>query len=376
MDFSYSEEQQMLRDQIAKFVNQDYEFETRRKYIESDKGYSEANWTQFAELGWLMVPFTEAEGGLGGTTTDIVAIMEELGKGMVIEPILPTTILGGGLIGAAGSDAQKETLLAEVMGGSLQLAFAFAEAQSRYNLQDVATTAEKQGDNYVINGKKAVVLNGNNADKIIVAVRTGGEQRDRDGISLLIVDANSDGVTRNGYETVDGQQAAEVEFNNVSVSAENLLGAEGQAIDAIETVIAKATLAVCAQAVGAMEVSYKKTVEYTKTRKQFGVPIAKFQALQHRMADMFIEHEQAKSIVLMAAMKCDGSDTGVDLKAISAAKSRVGKAARKVGQESVQIHGGIGVTDELDVAHYFKFLTAVQYMFGSTDYHTQRFAEL
>lgn len=375
MDFSYSEEQQMLRDSIAKFINQDYDFDTRQKIVASESGYSKENWKLFAELGWLMVPFKEEDGGLGGTAADLVGLMEELGKGIVVEPILPTVILGGGIIAEAGNAQQKEELLSTLMEGKLQLAFAFAEPQSRYNLADVATKAEKNGDNYKVNGHKAVVLNAGNADKIIVAVRTSGDQRDENGISLLIVDADAAGIEKRAYETVDGHQAAEVTFNDVTVPAANLLGEEGKALPAIQKVIDRAALAVAAEAVGAMEVTYKKTVEYTKTRKQFGVPISSFQALQHRMAEMFIEHEQAKSIMLMAAMQSDAAG-GVDQKAISAAKSRIGRAARLVGQEAVQLHGGIGVTEELDVGHYFKRLTTIQFIFGSTDWHTQRFAEL
>jgi alkylation response protein AidB-like acyl-CoA dehydrogenase len=375
MDFNYSEEQQMLRDSVAKFVANDYDFDTRRKIIKGDNGFSRDNWKLFAELGWLMMPFKEADSGLGGSAVDIIAVMEELGKGIVIEPFLATAIMGGGIVAEAGNAQQKEEILAQVMSGDLQLALAYAEEQSRYNLADVNTKAKKSGGAYTINGKKIAVLNGNKAEKIIVVARTSGKQTDSDGISLFIVDANADGVTVQGYETVDGFQGADITFDTVSVSADNLLGQEGEGYAALDYVIDRATLAVCAEAVGAMEVSYKKTVEYTKTRKQFGVPIAKFQALQHRMADMFIEHEQAKSMMLIAAMKCDSAG-GIDKKQISAAKSRIGKAARKVGQESVQIHGGIGVTDELDVGHYFKRLTTIQFIFGSTDWHTQRFAEL
>lgn len=375
MDFSYSEEQQMLRDSIARFVSQDYEFDTRRKILESDLGFSKENWKLFAELGWLMVPFKEEDGGLGGSAVDLVGMMEELGKGMVIEPILPTVILGGGIIAEAGSAEQKEQLLGQLMEGKLQLALAFTEPQSRYNLADVATTATRDGDNYVINGHKAVVLNGHAADKLIVVARTSGDQRDESGISLILVDGDAAGIRKVAYETVDGHRGAEVYFDKVSAPAANLLGEEGKGLAALQTVIGRATLAICADAVGAMEVAYQKTVEYTKTRKQFGVPIAKFQALQHRMADMFVEHELAKSIMLMAAMKCDSAG-GFDEKAVSAAKSRVGRAARLIGQEAVQLHGGIGVTDELDVGHYFKRLTTIQFMFGSTDWHTQQFAAL
>lgn len=375
MDFSYSEEQQMLQDSIAKFVQNDYDFDTRMKLVKSETGYSEENWKLFAELGWLMVPFSEADGGLGGSATDLMVVMEEFGKGIVIEPFLATTVLGGGLVAAAGSDDQKAELIGGIMEGGLQMAFAYAEPQSRYNLADVATTARKDGDNYVLSGHKAVVLNGGAADVIVVSARTSGDQSDEEGISLFLVDAKSDGVRIKSYRTQDGGRAAEVHLENVAVPADKLLGEEGKALPVMNQVINRAILSICAEAVGAMEMSYKKTVEYTKTRVQFGVPIAKFQALQHRMADMFVEHQQAKSIVLMAAMKLDQGGAEAD-KAVSAMKSRIGKAGRKIGQESIQIHGGIGVTEELDVGHYFKRLTMIELLFGTSDFHTQRFAQL
>ncbi|WP_439134028.1 acyl-CoA dehydrogenase family protein [Pseudomaricurvus sp.] len=375
MDFSYSEEQQMLQDSIAKFVQNDYDFDTRMKLVKSDTGYGEDNWKLFAELGWLMVPFSEADGGLGGSAADLMVVMEEFGKGIVIEPFLATTVLGGGLVAAAGNDNQKAELIGGIMEGGLQMAFAYAEPQSRYNLADVATTAKKDGDNYVLSGHKAVVLNGGAADVIAVSARTSGDQMDEEGISLFLVDAKSDGVRIKSYRTQDGSRAAEVHLENVSVPADKLLGEEGKALPVINQVINRAILSICAEAVGAMEMSYKKTVEYTKTRVQFGVPIAKFQALQHRMADMFVEHQQAKSIVLMAAMKLDQGGAEAD-KAVSAMKSRIGKAGRRIGQESIQIHGGIGVTEELDVGHYFKRLTMIELLFGTGDFHTQRFAQL
>ncbi|GAB3095632.1 pimeloyl-CoA dehydrogenase small subunit [Aestuariicella hydrocarbonica] len=375
MDFSYSEEQQMLQDSIAKFVQNDYDFDSRMKLVKSDLGYSEANWKLFAELGWLMVPFSEADGGLGGSAADLMVVMEEFGKGIVIEPFLATTVLGGGLVAAVGNDTQKAELIGGIMEGNLQMAFAYAEPQSRYNLADVATTATKDGDSYRLSGHKAVVLNGAAADVIAVSARTSGSQMDAEGISLFLVDPKSDGVRLKTYRTQDGGRAAEVHLDNVTVSADQLLGAEGQALPVMNQVLNRAILSICSEAVGAMEVSYKKTVEYTKTRVQFGVPIAKFQALQHRMADMFIEHQQAKSIVLMAAMKLDQGGAEAD-KAVSAMKSRIGKAARKIGQESIQIHGGIGVTEELDVGHYFKRLTMIELLFGNGDFHTQRFAKL
>ncbi len=374
MDFSLSEEQQMLQDSVAKFVQNDYDFDSRMKVVKGDAGYNKDHWKLFAELGWLMVPFKEEDGGLGGSAVDLMVVMEEFGKGIVIEPFLPTAVIGGGLVAAAGSDTQKAEMIAGVMDGSQQIAFGYAEPQSRYDLSDVATSAEKTDGGYRLNGHKAVVLNGGIANTLIVSARTSGAQTDSNGISLFMVDASAAGVTVESYRTQDGARAAEVKLDNVEISAAGLLGAEGEALAVIESVLHRATLAICAEAVGAMEVAYQKTVEYSKTRVQFGVPIAKFQALQHRMADMFIEHQQAKSIVLMAAMKLDQGGEGV-AKAISAMKVCVGKAARAVGQESVQIHGGIGVTEELDVGHYFKRLTMIELLFGNSAYHTQRFAQ-
>jgi len=375
MNFSLSAEQQMLQDSISRFVQKDYDFDTRMKLVKSDVGYSKDNWKLFAELGWLMVPFSEVDGGLGGSAADLMVVMEELGKGIVIEPFLATTVLAGGVIAKCGSDGQKESLLGGIMDGSLQLALAYAEPESRYELANVATTAKENNQGYILNGHKAVVLNAGASDKIIVAARTSGQANDKDGISLFVVDANSEGVNVQAYRTQDGGRAGEVRLENVLVSGDQLLGKEGEALPAIESVLDRATLAICAEAVGAMEVIIQKTVEYTKTRVQFGVPIAKFQALQHRMADMFIEQQQAKSIVLMAAMKLD-QDSDDSAKSIAAMKSLVGRASRKVGQEAIQIHGGIGVTDELDVGHYFKRLTMIELLFGNSDYQTQRFSEL
>ncbi|MCO1335649.1 acyl-CoA dehydrogenase family protein [Microbulbifer sp. OS29] len=373
MDFSYSEEQQMLQNSVSKFIQQDYDFDRRCKLVASDIGFSQENWQLFAELGWLMVPFKAEDGGLGGSAIDLMVVMEEFGRGLVVEPFLASVVLSGSLIANGASESQKRELLGLLMDGQLQLAFAFAEPQSRYNLADVATTAVREGDNYILNGHKAVVLNGEGADKLLVAVRTGGSQIDGNGITLLLVEANVEGVHRQGYTTVDGHRAAEVKFRNVKVPVANRVGEEGTALPVIERAMDWATLALCAEAVGAMDKIYKKTIEYTKTREQFGVAIGKFQALQHRMVDMFTEYEQARSILLMAALQLD-SNKGMAPKAVSAAKSRTGKAARLIGQEAIQLHGGIGVTEELDVSHYFKRLTTIQYLFGSSDFHTLRFA--
>jgi alkylation response protein AidB-like acyl-CoA dehydrogenase len=375
MDFSYSEEQQMLQSSVSKFITQDYDWDSRQAVVKSDAAFNAAHWKLFADLGWLTVPFKEEDGGLGGSAVDLIVVMEEFGRGLLIEPFLANTILAGTAISELGSEDQKAALIGAVMEGSLQLALAYAETQSRYNLSNVSTLAESKGDQLVINGHKSVVLNGDSADKLVVVVRTSGEQTDRDGISLVLVDADAEGVKRKSYVTVDGQCAADIWFENVSVPASNVLGEIGTAIDVLETVIDRAALAICAEAVGAMEIALHKTVEYTKIRKQFGVTISTFQALQHRMARMFMETQQAKSILIMAAMEMDRLG-GKAPKALSAAKSRIGKAARLVGQESVQIHGGVAVTDELDVGHYFKRLTTIQFLFGSTDHHIERFASL
>lgn len=377
MDFSYSDEQQMLQDSVQKFVKGQYDFDTRKKLIECDKGFSDEYWNLFAELGWLTVPFNEEDGGFGGSAVDLMVVMEEFGKGMVVEPFLATAVLGGGLISELGSDAQKQDMLGAIMEGKLQLATAFAEADSRYNLASVATTASKSGDGYVISGEKVVVFNGPAADKLLVVARTSGDKFDRDGISVFVVDADASGVSTRGYTAVDGHRAAEIQLQDVNVPAESLLGAEGKALAALEVVIDRVTLAVSAEAVGALTSLLQKTVEYSKTRKQFGVAIGTFQALQHRMADMFVECELARSIVIMAAMKLDSSANAAEkTKAVAAAKSRVGRAMRLVGQEAVQIHGGIAVTDELDVGHYFKRVTTIEHQFGDTDYQTMRYAAL
>lgn len=377
MDFSYSDEQQMLQDSVRKFVQNQYDFDTRKDILASEKGYSDQNWSLFAELGWLTVPFSEDDGGFGGRASDLMVMMEEFGKGMVVEPYLPTAVISGTLISDLGSDEQKGALIPGIMEGTRQFATAYAEAGSRYNLSCVATSAVKEGDDWVLNGEKIVVLNGADADSLLVVARTGGEETADDGISVLLVDANAKGVHRKAYTNVDGHRAAEIRFENVVVPAGDLLGAEGKALPALTRVIDLAALAVCAEAVGAMDSLLTKTVEYSKTRKQFGTAIGTFQALQHRMAEMFIECQLARSLVIMAAMTLDSNaEASEQQKAVSAAKSRVGRAMRRVGQEAVQIHGGIGVTDELDVGHLFKRTTTAEKLFGNTDYHTLRYARL
>ena len=377
MDFSYSEVQQMLQDSVQKFVSKSYDFDTRTKIVASEEGYSKENWQLFAELGWLAVPFSEESGGLGGSAVDLMVMMEEFGKGNLVEPFLSSVVLCGGLVNELADEDRKAEKLGKVISGDLMLACAFAEAGSRFNLSKVATSATSNGDNIVINGKKIAVLNGPNADELLVVARESGGETDPDGISVFCVPPATEGVTIRPFTNVDGQKSSEIDFNGVVIPEAARLGEKGNALSALEKAADRVIVGLSAEAVGALEVLLRKTVEYSKTRKQFGTSIGTFQALQHRMADMFIECQLARSIVVMAAMRLDGADEQREkTKAVSAAKSRVGKAIRSVGQESVQIHGGIGVTNELDVGHYFKRVTALEIMFGNTDYHTERFASL
>ncbi len=379
MDFSFSEEQTLLQDTIAKYIQNEYSFETRQKIVLEERGYSSEVWKTYAELGWLGVPFSEDDGGFGGTAIEGMIMLEQFGKGLVVEPFLATVVLAGGALKIGGSRTQKDKYLNGVIDGSLQGALAYAEPQGRFNLADLTTKAEKDGNDYVINGYKAVVLNGPSADFYVVSTRTSGEQRDKQGVSLFVVDANTAGISRRDYPTVDAMRASEITFENVKVGSDALLkgdGSEGEGLAIIEQVIDEGILAVGAEAVGCMEVLFKATVEYCKTREQFGQPIGKFQVLQHRMVDMFMEHEQAKSLMYMAAMRMDEGYGDQAKKAVSAFKVQVGKSGRFVGQNAVQLHGGMGMTEELNVGHYFKRLTTINTLFGNVDFHLKRFGEL
>ena len=375
MDFNFNEEQTLIQGQVAQFIQRDYEWEKRQNLISSELGFSEKNWKIFAELGWLGISLSEESGGFGGNALESMIIMEEFGKGLVVEPFLETIILCSGLIDSCGTDEQKGEILGQVVAGNMHLALGFTEPQSRFNLADVTTEAKLKDGNYVVNGFKSVVMNGPNANKFIISTRTSGKQTDKDGISLLVVDANQDGVSLRNYPTVDDRRASELTLENVIVPASCLLGSENQGFKLLEDAIDNATLGICAEAVGAMEVLYKTTVEYTKTREQFGQPIGKFQVLQHRMVDMFMEYEQSKSLLYMATIKnVEGSQDAK--KSISGLKYQVGKAAKFIGQQAVQLHGGMGVTDELNVGHFFKRLTTIISIFGNTDYHLKRYSQL
>ena len=361
MDFALNDIQQMLKDSAGKFIHNDYDFETRQKLSQSSLGYSEENWQLFAELGWLALPFAEDFGGLDGNATDLMVLMTELGRGLIVEPYLPTVVLAGNLIQRHGTDSQKDALIGGIIGGELKLAFAGWEAQAPDDINAITTVATGTDGKYTLNGKKSVVLHAESADKLIVAARTNDT-----GISLFIVDTNAEGVTARHYPTNDGARASDLTFTEV---AAELLGEEGTAAPAIEAVLNDAIVAVAAEAVGLMDKVLSATVEYTKVRKQFDVPISKFQVLQHDMVDMFMECEQARSMLYYAAITIGEGEPEASRKASQFLKWKIGQSARLVGQSAVQLHGGMGVTDELDVGHMFKRLTMINTLFGSMDVH-------
>ena len=374
MDFSFSEEQVLLQDSVCKFIQNSYSFEARQKLVATEEGFSRDNWASFAELGWLALPFSEEVGGFGGTPVETMIIMEEFGKGLVVEPYVSTVMMSGAIIEQGGSAAHKEGVLAEIMAGTKLAALGFVEPQARFNLDDVTTTATAGKGGYTLNGFKGVVLGGPSADLLIIPARTSGDRRDETGITLFLVDAKSNGISRRDYPTIDGMQASEITLEKVAVSKDDVLGEVDRGLPLLEAGINQGILAVGAEAVGAMEVLYKATVEYCKTREQFGQPIGKFQVLQHRMVDMFMAHEQAKSLLYMAALRMSEDDEVEAKKAVSALKVQVGQGGRFVGQSAIQLHGGMGMTDELNVGHYFKRLTAIETLFGNADYHLQKYS--
>ena len=376
MDFELSEDQVMLQESVLRFVQNNYSFDQRQKLVATDLGYSDANWKQFAELGWLGMSFSEDAGGYGGTPIETMVVLEEFGKGLVAEPYLSTVVLGGGALVNGGSAAQQQALVPKIAEGDLKLALAFAERQSRYNLADVETKAAANGGDYVLNGAKSVVFGAPSADKFIVSARTAGGPRDEAGITLFLVDANADGVAVRGYPTVDGLRAGEVTLKGVKVAADAVVGQVDDGHAVLEKTIDQTIAASAAEAVGAMSALNDMTLDYIKTREQFGQPIGKFQVLQHRMVDMFIAHEEAKSMAMMAAMRIDDEDANERRKAASATKVQIAKSARFVGQQAIQLHGGIGMTDEYAAGHYFKRLTMIDRSFGDGDYHLARFGAL
>ncbi|MFI4964340.1 MAG: acyl-CoA dehydrogenase family protein [Caulobacterales bacterium] len=371
MDFSFTEEQSMLRDTVASYLADHYSFDQRRAILGHEPGWSPATWKAFAEeLGILGAPFSEELGGLGGGPVENMIVMQELGRALVVEPYLGTVVIGGGFLKHSGHP-DAEALIGKIIAGEAIFAFAYAEPQGRYNLADLKTTANRDGAGYVLNGMKAVVIGAPYASHLIVTARTGGGQRDAQGISVFIVEKSAPGVTTRDYSTVDGFRASEVVLENVKVGAGALVGPEGQALPLIEKVVDEAIAATCAEACGVLGKLHEGTLDYTRQRKQFGQPISAFQVLQHRMVDMFIQVEQAVSMTYMATIKL--TDDRERTKAAAAAKVQIGKACRFVGQNAIQLHGGMGMTDEMAIGHYFKRATMIESAFGSTDHHLARY---
>jgi alkylation response protein AidB-like acyl-CoA dehydrogenase len=373
MDFSLTEERRMLKDTLARYLADNYGIEERHEYADSAEGFSSDVWAQFAELGIIGALFAEEDGGFGGGGFDIAVVFEELGRGLVVEPFL-ATVLAGGLVSSVGSDAQK-SVLEDVVAGSKLLALAHGEPRGRYDPSLVEARASKVGDGWRIDGMKSVALNADSADMLVVSARTGGETWDEDGISLFLVPTDADGVSLRGYPTIDGLHAAEVTFSGMAVGADALLGEEGQGFAALEASQARGALALSAEAIGLMEVCRDTTIEYLRTRKQFGVPIGKFQALQHRMATVILEIEQARSSVINAAGAMAGSRMERE-RAVSAAKAMIGRIGRLVAEEAIQMHGGIAMTWEYALGHYAKRLVMIDHQLGDVDHHTARFTAL
>ena len=374
MNFSPSQKQLELKESIAEFIGSEYDQVERKNIIASAEGFNRTHWQRMSELGWFKVPFKESDGGSGGSALDVTVLMGEIGKGLVIEPILASQILSGGLIVKTCSESTKAKLLPQIISGEQTYASALYEPLGRYDLSYVSTRADPRRTGFSLTGRKSVVLNGGNADKILVSARTGGAENSKGGISLFLLDPSLEGLSIHSYKNIDGHAAAEVILDGVFVERQTNIGEQGEGLPNIEAAVDTATLALCAEAIGIMQVLNQKTLEHCNTRKQFGVPLASFQSLQHRMADMLIEYEQAKSSALYAVVMSD-ENNGIAPKEISAAKYRVGVAARKIAQEAIQLHGAAGVTDDLDISHYFKRLTAIEVQFGNQDYHLNRFIE-
>lgn len=376
MDFKLSEEQQMLQDTVARLVRGEYSFEKRLEFSESELGFSNDFWNQLSELGLTAVPFPEELGGFGGTGVEVQTVMTELGRGLCLEPYLQSIILGGGLISQAGNDSQKEQWLGSIAAGELKVAVGLQEPQSRYDLNNVETRAEKSGEGYTLNGRKAVVIGGHCAGLLVVSARTSGDSTDSGGISLFAIDPDTAGVERRTYSTIDGAKGCDLILNNVKVGADALLGTEGQAADVIEYQAGRAIAALCAEAVGCMEEANNLTLEYLKQRKQFGVPIGKFQVLQHRMVDQMSELEQARSMAILAASVADEEQSDERRRTLAAAKNVINRSGQFISEKGIQSHGGIGMTWEYSFAHYAKRLVMIGHQLGDDDYHLERYASL
>jgi len=367
MDFDLTDDQRLLKDSVDRLIADHYSFEKRKTYLREPAGHAAAMWEQITELGLLGLPFPETLGGFDGGAVETAIVMEAFGRGLVLEPYFATVILGGGLLRRFASDAVLGGLAPRIAAVKMKLAFAHVERQSRYDLFDVTTSAVKQGSAWVLNGAKSVVVHGDSADLLLVSARIAGAQRATDGVGLFLVDAASLGVTRRGYATQDGQRAAEITLSNVRLGPETLLS--DNAVPGMEHVVDEAIAALCAEAVGTMQAMHDLTLEYLKTRKQFGRAIGAFQVLQHRSVDMLVELEQARSMAMFAAVMAAETNPIERRKAIAAAKVQIGRSGRHIGQEAIQLHGGIGMTMEYAVGHYFKRMTVIDQMFGDVDTH-------
>ncbi|HEY4365819.1 MAG TPA: acyl-CoA dehydrogenase family protein [Steroidobacteraceae bacterium] len=373
MDFSFTAEQQLLADTVQRFVRENYSFDTRRAILTSVPGWSRDVWQDLAALGLTALNVPEEHGGLNGGPVDTMLVMNALGAGLILEPFLGAAVLAPALLTLLADAGASAALLPGIASGEHIVIVAHQEPRTRGELNHVATRAERSGNGYVLNGYKNVIVHGNAADELLISARTAGNTTDLQGISVFRVDPKATGVTVTSYKTIDGQTAADFELNNVTVPASARVGVEGEACGAIDSAQGIAISAICAEAVGAMKAINAATLEYTKSRKQFGQPIAKFQVLQHRMADMYLQAEQATSMSYLAAIKCTDPDAAERRRALSAAKVVIGQAGRYIGQQAIQLHGGMGMTDEVIVSHYFKRLTAIDLTFGDTDFHLQQF---
>lgn len=376
MDFELSDEQRLLKDSVERLMADRYGFEARNRFMAEPNGYSRELWRQYAELGLLGLPFSEAHGGIGGGPVETMIVMEAFGRALALEPYLATVVMGGGLIEHGADAPLRDKILPKIASGDLRVAFAHAERQARYCLSDVGTAATPDGSGFILKGVKTLVLHGDSADQFIVSARLSGAPRDESGIGLFLVDAGASGLSRRGYPTVDGLRAAEVTFDGVRVQAAHAVGEPGTAFPLIEQIVARALAALCAEALGAMEALHTLTVDYLKTRKQFGVPIGNFQVLQHRAAEMLVALEQARSMAMLATMMADDSDASERRRAISAAKVQIGRSGHFIGQQAIQLHGGIGMTMEYQAGAYFKRLTTINTLFGDADHHILQLARM
>ncbi|MDA9436950.1 acyl-CoA dehydrogenase family protein [Bradyrhizobium sp. CCBAU 51627] len=376
MDLDLSEEQRLLKDGVERLMREHYSFENRRKYRAEKLGFSEAMWARYAELGLLGLPFAEVHGGLGAGAVETMIVMEAFGRALILEPYFATVVLAGGILRHGANEAQNSKLVPAIAEGRMKLAFAYAEPQSRYDLFDVETQAKRDGEGWVLNGTKGLVLHGDAADKIIVSARTAGGAREKNGIGLFLVDANAPGLLRRAYPTQDGLRAAEITLQNVRIGGADVIGDPAGAFPIISRVADEAIAALCAEAIGCFAEMQAITVNYLKTRKQFGTTIGSFQVLQHRAVDMFVELEQSRSMATYATMMAGESDVTERERALSAAKAQIGQSSKALGRQAIQLHGGIGMTMEYSIGHYFKHVTMIDASFGDTDHHLQRLAAL